>query len=70
LHPLVALWPSALHERLAAWLQTGGSRRVRDFGNAADMRTVPFAAAEGFFNINTPADLAIAQGRVSALPPI
>jgi molybdopterin-guanine dinucleotide biosynthesis protein A len=70
LHPLVALWPSALHERLAAWLHTGGSRRVRDFGMVAGMRTIRFAAADGFFNINTPADLAAAQGRVSALPPL
>jgi molybdopterin-guanine dinucleotide biosynthesis protein A len=70
LHPLVALWPSALHERLAAWLHGGGSRRVRDFGVAAGMRAVRFADGEGFFNINTPADLAAAQVRVSALPPI
>jgi molybdenum cofactor guanylyltransferase len=70
LHPLVALWPGALHERLAAWLNAGGSRRVRDFGVAAGMRTVRFAAEEAFFNINTSGDLAAAQGRVSALPPI
>jgi len=70
LHPLVAIWPVVLHERLASWLQAGGSRRVRDFGIAAGMRTVPFAAEEEFFNINTPTDLAVAQGRVSALPPI
>jgi molybdopterin-guanine dinucleotide biosynthesis protein A len=69
-HPLVALWPCALNDRLAAWLRTGGSRRVRDFGLAAGMRAVQFGETDAFFNINTPDDLAAAQGRVSALPPV
>jgi molybdopterin-guanine dinucleotide biosynthesis protein A len=69
LHPLVALWPSTSAPTLAAWLEGGGSLRVRAFGTAIGMRAVVFADdPEAFFNINTPADLAVAREIARALP--
>jgi molybdopterin-guanine dinucleotide biosynthesis protein A len=66
-HPLVALWPAAAP--LAAWLEGGGSLRVRTFGEAIGMRTVVFSQTpDPFFNINTPDDLRVAQARVLCLP--
>jgi molybdopterin-guanine dinucleotide biosynthesis protein A len=62
-HHLVALWPVAARARLRAVLAAPGSRRVRDFAAMIGMRTVPVgaAAAHGFLNVNTPADLAEAR---------
>jgi molybdopterin-guanine dinucleotide biosynthesis protein A len=69
LHPLVGLWPVTAAARLAAWLATGGSRRVRDFGASIGMRAVAFAdAPDPFFNINTRDDLSTARARVLRLP--
>ncbi len=64
LHPLVALWPVACLESLAAHLDRLGAsapRRafgVRGFSAALAMRTVDFGAAspDPFFNVNTPED--------------
>ncbi|HEV7255558.1 MAG TPA: molybdenum cofactor guanylyltransferase MobA [Mesorhizobium sp.] len=64
-HPIVALWPVALAERLEAHLASGGSRRVNDFIDARPHAEVEFTAGSGavdpFFNINRPADLAEAE---------
>ncbi len=70
-HPLVALWPATAAAPLFAWLEGGGSLRVRTFGEAIGMRAVVFdETPEPFFNINTPDDLAEAQSRVLRLPPV
>jgi molybdopterin-guanine dinucleotide biosynthesis protein A len=70
LHPLVALWPVTAATGLTAWLEGGGSLRVRAFGEAIGMRAVMFLQTpDPFFNINTPADLGAAQARVFSLPP-
>ncbi len=63
LHPLCALWPTALRADLAAALATG-TRKVRDWtARQAPGRAVfPATTPDGFFNINTPADLARAEG--------
>ena len=67
LHPLVALWPVECRTRLADWLETQPSFRVRSFTTLIGMRHVPFDdTPDPFLNINTPADLLHAQTR---LPP-
>ena len=67
-HPLVALWPTTAAGRLARWLDAGGDLRVRAFGAEIGMRAVVFdAVGDPFCNINTPDDLAAAQGRVAGL---
>jgi molybdopterin-guanine dinucleotide biosynthesis protein A len=69
LHPLVALWPSTAATGLAAWLEGGGSLRVRTFGAAFGMRPVEFDAQDlAFFNINTPDDLAVAREMAQSDP--
>jgi len=69
-HPLVARWPATAATGLAAWLEGGGSLRVRTFGEAIGMRAVLFPQTpDPFFNINTPEDLSAAQARVLCLPP-
>jgi molybdopterin-guanine dinucleotide biosynthesis protein A len=52
----------ALIDPLAAAL-AGGTRRVTDFASGAGAVTVAFPDAHPppFFNINTPADLAVAE---------
>ncbi|WP_198647136.1 gephyrin-like molybdotransferase Glp [Pannonibacter carbonis] len=66
LHPAVAFWPLHLLPDLATFLADPGNRRVRAFLSGKNARTVAFpvtpAASDPFFNINTPADLATAQG--------
>ncbi len=62
LHHLVALWPSAAAEPLAAFLAAPGAHRVRDFAASIGMRTVRFDhPGDPFMNINTPEDLAAAE---------
>lgn len=60
-HPLCAAWRPRLRPLLAAALADGAHPSVRRF--AADMGAAEFlfAQREQFFNINTPADLEIAQ---------
>ncbi|TBN42045.1 molybdenum cofactor guanylyltransferase MobA [Paracoccus subflavus] len=57
-HPVCGLWPVALRHDLLAFLQSG-ERRVRRFAelHAAARAVWDAAAADPFFNINTPADL-------------
>ena len=62
-HPTFALWPVAAAPRLAALL-SGGERRLRVAADGAGVALFPDEAA--FFNINTPADLALAQALIDA----
>lgn len=57
-HPVCGLWPVALRHDLLAFLQSG-ERRVRRFAelHAAARAVWDGAAADPFFNVNTPADL-------------
>ena len=58
-HPVVALWPVALHDALARAL-AGGARSVGGFAAGHGVGVAVFAdrPADPFLNINTPADLA------------
>jgi molybdopterin-guanine dinucleotide biosynthesis protein A len=65
LHQVIGLWPAALRNNLAAWLQSGRSNAVRDFLATQPHTAVDFdtrAGLEPFFNINTPEDLERARG--------
>ena len=61
-HPVVALWPAALADALAAALAEG-ERGVGRFAAAHGLAAVEFAAepVDPFMNVNTPADLAAAE---------
>jgi molybdopterin-guanine dinucleotide biosynthesis protein A len=63
LQPTFGLWPVALRETLRRAL-AGGTRRVTEFTAAQGALAVPFPLArpDPFLNVNTPADLARAQG--------
>lgn len=61
--PIFGLWPVALRDDLALAL-AGGSRKVGLWAEAIGARRVRFAA-EAFFNINTPEDLAEARRRMA-----
>ena len=66
-HPTFALWPLAIVDDLARHLSSGASRKMTDFIDAHPNVTVDFALADRhdpFFNINTPADLDAARGRL------
>ncbi len=65
-HPACAVWPVALAPALRAAL-AAGQRRVRDFAVAQGSVEVPFT--DTFFNVNTPADLALAEALLSAPGP-
>lgn len=67
-HPVFALWPLSLRVALAAFLQSGNSRRVMTFIEQAGSNVVDFpnerlgqVTVDPFFNINTPQDLAEAE---------
>jgi len=60
-HPTFGLWPVALREDLRAAL-AGGLRKVVDWTRPHGVAAATFrGAAEPFFNVNTPADLARAE---------
>ncbi len=63
LHTTCAVWSVTLRDDLAATLARGG-RKVRDFTDRHGAAVVRFAPGppDPFFNINTPPDLAIAEG--------
>ena len=63
LHPTCALWPVRLRRKLESFLEGGNSRKVMDFAEAAGYVAVDFPAIpfDPFFNINTPADLKMAE---------
>lgn len=63
LHPTCGLWSVSLRDDLAVTLARG-ERKVRDFTDRHGAAVVAFdlGPPDPFFNINTPADLAQAQG--------
>lgn len=68
IHPTCGLWSVGLRDDLAATLGRG-ERKVRDFTDrhhaaiaTFDAGPLNFGQPDPFFNINTPADLAQAQG--------
>lgn len=65
-HPTFGLWPVALRHDLAATL-TAGQRRVRDFTARHHPGIALWQGPDPFANINTPADLALAEARLAAL---
>lgn len=60
-HPTFGLWPVALRHDLRAALQ-GGVRKVVQWTETHDARTALFPDEGAFFNVNTPEDLARAEG--------
>ncbi|AWC23772.1 Molybdenum cofactor guanylyltransferase [Aminobacter sp. MSH1] len=67
-HPTFALWPLSLRDALAAFLESGDTRRVMTFIEQAGLGVVEFPneqfgarTVDPFFNINTPEDLAEAE---------
>jgi len=62
-HHLLALWPVAARTHLRGLLGEPGPRDVAHFARALRIRTVAFPATpwDPFLNINTPADLALAE---------
>lgn len=64
LHPTFGLWPVGLRDDLRAALR-GGMRRPRVWAEAHGSGIAIFGGSDdGFFNINTPADLRRAQAMV------
>ncbi|MBL0373099.1 molybdenum cofactor guanylyltransferase [Rhizobium sp. KVB221] len=68
LHPVTGLWPVAIIDRLAHWLENPPTLKVRAFLDGLTVKTVAFSSLQTslgeidpFFNINTPADLAQAR---------
>lgn len=68
-HPVFGLWPVALKDDLADWLNTSDTMKVLAWTDRHDHVFVDFApddAAEldPFFNVNTPEDLAVAEAHL------
>jgi molybdenum cofactor guanylyltransferase len=64
-HPTFALWPVALRGALRAFLDSGAKPRVRDFAQAHGVQRAVFADDASFHNLNTLADLALAEGMLT-----
>lgn len=62
-HPTFGLWPVAMRDDLRAAL-TGGLRKVVMWTDQHDGRMAMFPQEDAFFNVNTPADLARAEGMI------
>ncbi len=62
-HPTCALWPAEAAPVIRAALDRG-DRRVREVAASLGAVEVPFGGPDPFFNINTPGDLAEAEGRL------
>lgn len=61
-HPVIALWPVKLAERLETFLKTDGRRSVLAFAEAVGHAEVRFSGdPDPFLNINTPEELATAE---------
>lgn len=67
LHPTAGLWPVALRDELRAALDAG-TRKVRLWAaqHGAATALFPEGRCDPFFNINTPEDLARAEGLLGA----
>lgn len=65
-HPVVGLWPTGLSSRLAEWRRGARSHGVRAFLAACGFTVVKFPLRTGdpdpFLNVNTPEELARAEG--------
>jgi molybdenum cofactor guanylyltransferase len=68
LHPVAALWPLSARTALEGFLSRPDSRKVLDFARQLGVIEVEFplvetsaGQADPFFNVNTPADLALAE---------
>lgn len=64
-HPTFALWPVALRGAMRAFLDSGAKPRVRDFAQAHDVQRANFDDQGAFHNLNTLADLALAEARLA-----
>lgn len=64
-HPVFALWPLALADDLAGWLERGETLKVGAWAQRHDLAFCDFPVcadgADPFFNINTPDDLSAAE---------
>ncbi|MEX3009511.1 molybdenum cofactor guanylyltransferase MobA [Hoeflea sp. TYP-13] len=67
-HPVFALWPVALHDDLARWLQETETYKVMAWVQNHDLQQVDFPLVvtsgkqlDPFFNANTPEDFATAE---------
>lgn len=68
LQPLAALWPLGLRDELAAGLDEGSIRSMKDFYKRSGFIDVGYddAPLDPFFNVNTPDDLSLAERRIAA----
>lgn len=73
-HPVVALWPLSLADDLETWLADPDNRRLQAYiarhpSLAVDFPLVdtPAGPLDPFFNVNTPADLLLAERYLEAL---
>lgn len=64
LHPTAGLWPAGLRAALAADLARG-ERRLGGWAEAQGCAVAVFPDPDGFFNINTPDDLARAEAMLA-----
>lgn len=64
-HPTFALWPTALRHALRAFLDSGAKPGVRDFATAHRVQRAVFTNDAAFHNLNTLADLTVAEGRLT-----
>lgn len=69
-HPVISLWRISLQQALASALASN-IRKIEDFTDNYDTRTVEFSAEEchsieAFFNVNTPQDLQKAEAWLSS----
>jgi FdhD protein len=68
LHPVFGLWPIALADDLATWLEDDNNRKVLAWVDRHELAEVTFTGLEvagevldPFFNVNTPEDLEVAR---------
>lgn len=71
-HPVFGLWPVALREDLRRALVEEGLHKVDRWTGRYRVAAVEFAAlpVDPFFNVNEPADLAVAERLRAALPDV
>ncbi|MEO1775121.1 MAG: molybdenum cofactor guanylyltransferase MobA [Pseudomonadota bacterium] len=65
-HPTFALWPVDLADDLEDALTRGGLRKIIVWASRHGIARVEFAGDRQFFNVNTPEDLAEAEGIAAA----